>query len=383
MKKSISRFLCVFMACGALLLAGCSQDNGPKLTNPVIQLNGFETQAELSTLTMEGVLGKVELVKEQAFVSEGEASAKVTVLHNPYSLNDSPYLYQAANLVKRGEDHTDFSKAKRITLDVYNANATTERIGLQLVFAEGVSLISWFALKPEAWTDVQYSVPRESIPLVEKEDGGKVNYVKGVNLMYERPAAEDKVFYLDDMCLYKTEKAIEPLVKTLKTDEIASFDSWWQVAGLTVGGGNFAPTVEWVKDKSTDGGASLKLNAMSGGVWPSVRFEEEHCALVNWAGYSGEDAFTLDIYLPEGQEMEVALTLYGYGIPTFSAQVVLEAGKWNTLSYSVDYINSHLYGATSYTFDRTTEFTIGYREFVGTENRQLYIDNIRMVKAEA
>ena len=382
MKKIISSILALCTAFGALLSVGCAPDNAPKLTNPVVELNGYETQAEFSTMTLQGILGKVELSKDTAYVTAGEASAKVTVVHNPYSVSDSPYLYQAANLVKRGEDHTDFSKAKRITLDVYNANTTVERIGLQLQYAETVSLISWFTLQPSSWTEVQYAVPRESIPKYVKDNGDEVNYVKGINLMYERPSSQDKVFYMDNMRLYKTEKAIEPLVKTLKINEIASFENWWQVAGLTVGGGNYAPIVEWVKDKSTDNGAALKLTAQPGGIWPSIRFEEEHCALIDWASYSGDDEFAVDIYLPAGQEMEIALTIYGYGIPTFSSQVVLEAGKWNTIAYSVDYINSHLYGANSYTFERTTEFTIGYREFVGTQNRQLYIDNIRMIKAE-
>ncbi len=381
MKKIMAITLCSLFVGSVALATGCNQTQEPQVTNPIISLNGFETQADLSTLTMEGVLGKVELCKETDYVKSGAASAKVTVLHEPYSLNDSPYLYQAANLVKRAEDYTDFAKTKLVTLDVYSANATTERIGLQLVYAEAVSLVSWFTLAPNAWTEIQYNIPRESIPVWES-DNGESNFVKGINILYERPKTQDTVFYMDDMNLYKTEKAFEPLVKTLKTDEIASFDEWWQVASLTVGGGNYAPNVKWVKDKLISEGAAIVLDAQPGGTWPSIRVEEEHCALVDWASYSGEDAFTMDVYLPEGQEMEIALTLYGYGIPTFAEQVVLKAGEWNTISFTVDYINAHLYGANSYKFEFTTEFTIGYREFLGTENRQIYVDNIRMVRAD-
>ena len=391
-KKSI---LCGLLTVATVLACGCTggkEDDASSasveheatnslLTNPVILLNDFETQTELSTLTMTGTLGKVNLNDDKTYVTKGEKSAKVTVIHNPWSQGDDQGLYQGTDLVVRDEDFSDFAKTKRITLDVYNANDTAEKIGLQLVYPTGSTLVEWFSLPANGWHTVEYTVARESIPVVG-DNGVEKNKVKGINIMYERPVGKDTVFYMDNLCLYNATTEVEPLVRTLKTDEIASFDSWWQVAGLTLTGGNYAPQTHWVKERSRDGSPLLKLECIPGGsTWPTLRIGAEHCAMIDWASYSGEDTLKIDIYMPEGQAMEVAVTIYGLGIPIFQELQWLEAGKWNELSFTVDYINNNPYDGATRKFDTTMGITIGYREFSGTENRQLYIDNIRMERA--
>lgn len=391
LKKNI---LSALLAAATVFSVGCggaggnssSSDGGKEavnalLTNPVILLNDFETQTELSTLAMTGTLGKVSLNTEDAYVTKGEKSAKVTVIHNPWSAGDDQGLYQGTNLVVRKEDYSNFAKTKRITLDVYNANDTVEKIGIQLVYGTGSSLVEWFKLPANSWETVEYTVARESIPVVEN-NGEESCYVKGINIQYERPVGEDNVFYMDNLCLYRSTAEVEPLVRTLQTDEIASFDSWWQVAGLTLTGGNYAPQTHWTKERSRNGDPLLKLECIPGSpTWPTLRIDTEHCAMIDWASYSGEDTLKIDIYMPEGQAMEVAVTIYAVGVPIFQHLQWLEAGKWNELSFTVDYINSNPYDGATRKFDMTSGITIGYREFVDTQNRQLYIDDIRMERA--
>ena len=368
-------------------LCGCqSQEKETETTptNPVILLNDFETQADLSTTAMVGLLGRAELNQDAAYKTSGQGSVKLTVIHDPYTEALSPTLFQSVNLQKRQLDCSDFSKTSSMTVDVYNANSTVEKLGIQMRYsASGYSLIEWFDLAPNTWTTIRYKVPRESIPQSQKN--GKVgSFIQGIQFLYERPTDTDRVFYMDNVRLYKTSDTVEVLDKVLKQDEICSFDSWWQVAGLTISGGAYAPTVSWVKDKVVSGGAAVKLNAVGGndGVWPEIAFEPDYCKLIDWSSYGENDTMAIDVYLPEGQQMEIALTLYANGIPFYTKQVELVAGEWNTISCTVGEIHSQLSeGAEGLKFSMTTKITLGYRGFLGTEDRQIYLDNFRMERA--
>lgn len=393
MKRIKNILLALVLATLTLCSTACNNHaeavvvDGEKPTNPIILLNGFETQTELSTLSMEDVLGKVELSKETGKVKQGDSSAKVTVIHNPYSEGESPRLYQATDLVVRAEDYSNFDLTKLITLDVFNANSTTQKIGLQLCYNNGNSVSQWYDLEANCWTTINFKVSRESIPVITDHDNS-ISKVKGVWIMYERPIGSDNIFYIDNLCLYRTHERIQTITKTLKEDEINSFDSWWQVASLATTGGNYAPQIEWVKayfvdGGSTDNGAMIKVNAPSGSdaVWPTFKFDTEYCSLINFGNYSGNDKFEFDVYIPQGQEAEISVLFTNAGYPSFSEQIILESGKWTTISYTVDYILSHPYEAGMfYKFDRTSAITIGYRGILGSEMREIYFDNFRMVK---
>ena len=386
--KKMKKAICFSLTCLLLTMGvfcGCEKkQEQPTLTNPVVVLNDFETQTELSTTAMVGLLGKVEINQDAAYKTSGDGSAKITVIHNPYTEALSPTLFQSVNLQKRGEDHSDFAKTSSMTVDVYNANATVEKLGVQMKYPSGNSLIEWFELVPNAWTTIRYKVPRESIPQTQRA-GQTGNYIQGIQFLYERPTDADRIFYMDNMCLYKTSEVVAALDKTLKKDEICSFDSWWQVASLTVSGGAYAPTVSWVKDKVVSNGAAIKLDAVAGndGVWPEIAFEPDYCKMIDWASYGEKDRMNIDVYLPEGQEMEIALTLYGNGIPFYTKQVQLLAGQWNTVSFTVGEVHSQLSeGAEGMKFSMTTKITLGYRGFLGTEPRQIYFDSFRMERAE-
>ena len=375
----------LLLATGALCGCQWEQNEEPQLlTNPVVILNDFETQADLSTTAMIGLLGKAELNQDAAYKTKGKSSVKLTVIHNPYTEALNPTFFQSVNLQKRQEDYSDFSKTSSMTADVYNANSTVEKLGIQMKYSSGYSLIEWFELAPNAWTTIRYKVPRESIPQSQKE-GKNGNYIQGIQFLYERPTDADRVFYMDNVCLYKTSEVVEPLDKTLKNDEICSFDSWWQVASLTVSGGAYAPTISWVKDRLVTSDAALKVNAVGGddGVWPEIALESDYCKMIDWASYGEDDTMAIDVYLPEGQEMEIALTLYANGIPFYTKQVELIAGQWNMISCTVGEIQSELSeGADGVKFSMTTKITLGYRGFLGTENRQIYFDNFRMERAD-
>ena len=380
-----------FCACGGGATSSSSSENknvtvekNPLLVNLVVCLNEFESQKEFNLLAMENLLGKVEINTDVAYTKSGNGSAKVTVASNVYDYRNTPSLYHAMELQARGEDYTDFTKAGDLTLSVYNANSTTEKLGFQFYYGPGTSSTFWFDLAPSGWTDIRWTIPSDIIPVTTDADGEERRIVKGIHMVFERPAEEDNVFYLDQLRLYPTQKEVNSVVKTLQKDEIASFDNWWQIADLEYSGGLFAPTAEWAKDKIVDAdGKALKLIALPGSsTWPHICFNPTYCARVDWGSYSGEDALNMFLYLPKGQKMRIALTLYVGANVLMVEHVDLNPGEWNHLSWTVDYINA--VSATKYkgyTFAGLTKITVGYQPFSGSASKTLYVDNIHMTRA--
>lgn len=361
---------------------GASEPQNPYLTNPVVCLNEFETQKDLNTIGMQGCLGKVQINKDELYTKSGEGSAKVTVIHNPHDYRDTPLLFQDVTRLDTGEDYTDFSKISDITMWVYNANATEEQIGMQLYYAGSTSLVTWFDLEPEQWTKVRYTVSREDIPVVNFT-GENSSYVNGVNLVFARPqGTEDKVFYLDEFCLYRTAKPVVAATKTLKPGEISSFDSYWQIGELSYIAGAYAPIAEWVKDVTVDGtGAAVKLTALPGAAaeWPGIRYGQAYLKQIEWTEYSGEDRIHIYIYLPKNQSLEISIGLLYGGNVICGTQTHLVPGEWNHFTWTVDEINE--ISATKhkgYKLTSITSLDICYRPFGGKDTKTLYVDNIYM-----
>lgn len=352
------------------------------MTNPIVCLNEFETHKDLNTVGMSGCLGKVEINKEKDYTQSGEGSAKVTVIHNPHDYRNPPVLFQDAKRLDTQENYTDFSKISDITLYVYNANSTTEELGFQLYYSSGTSLTTWFELNPNEWTNIRYTVPREDIPVITDSTGKEVSFVNGVNMIFSRPDAEDRVFYLDKFCLYRTQKENVQVEKELKPDEISSFDSWWQIGELAYMAGANAPVADWVKDKTVDGtGAALRLTALPGSSaeWPGARYGQAYLSRIDWSSYSGDDTFNLSIFLPKNQSLEISIGLLYGGNVICGTQTHLVAGEWNHFSWTVDEINAISENKyKGYKLSSITALEIAYRPFGGKETKTLYIDNIYM-----
>lgn len=351
----------------------------PLLTNPVVCLNEFETQKDLNTIGMSGCLGKVEINKDKTYLKSGDGSAKVTVIHNPHDYRDTPMLFQDATRLDTQENYTDFSKISDITMYVYNANSETEQIGFQLYYPSGTSLTTWFDLAPNEWTNVRYTVSREDIPVIEYK-GANTSYVKGVNIIFARPqGTEDKVFYLDKFCLYRTQKEVVAAEKQLKDGEISFFDSYWQIGELSYIAGAAAPTTEWVKDVTVDGtGAAVKLTALPGSAaeWPGIRYGQAYLSQIEWTEFSGDDRLHIYIYLPKDQTMEISIGLLYGGNVICGTQTHLTPGEWNHFTWTVDEINAISATKKGYKLSQITALDICYRPFSGKDAKTIYVDNI-------
>lgn len=385
-KKILALILSSFLALGA---CACEIfETGEKEKN-IVLINGFENVAEMDTLTNYGVLGKVELNQEKDYVKSGNASAKVTVTADPYK-TAAPYLLQAFNLQKRGENYTNFSDVAFVTMQVYNAQSETARIGVQLAYQQTSSMQEYYDLAPNAWTKIQYNVTREYIPKVASLNN--IPYVSGVRLNFERPN-EDTVFYVDELYLYKTKAPYVDVVMRLNKNEICSFDAGWQVAMTTLEKGSLdilMPSVALETDiTSTGSGCSMKIIAPAGLAdytvterWPGISLNQEMLKLVDWASYPDTAKLCFDVYAPviDGVD-EVWLSGYSDGARYFSGPAEKVApGRWTTISYTVAELNATWEYTEERNFATTSYFSLRWGEHPGND-RILYVDNFRMEMA--
>lgn len=387
-KKILAFVLSSFLVLGA---CACANDgeNENKTNSNIVLINGFENVAEMDTLTNYGVLGKVSLNKDSAFVKSGKASAKVTVTADPYK-TAAPYLLQAFNLQKREENHTDFSNAAFVTMQVYNPQSETMRIGVQLAYQQTSSMQEYYELAPNAWTQIKYNVTREYIPKVASLNN--IPYVSGVRLNFERPD-EDTTFYVDDLYLYKTTTPYVDVVMRLNKNEICSFDAGWQVAMTTLEKGSLdilMPSVALETElTSTGSGCSMKIMAPAGLAdytvterWPGISLNVEMLKLVNWASYPATAKLCFDVYAPVVNGVdEVWLSAYSDGARYFSGPAEKVApGRWTTISYTVAEMNATWEYTEERNFATTSYLSLRWGEHPGND-RILYLDNFRMEMA--
>ena len=109
-----------------VLAVGCSEkDNNSEHKNSerIELLHGFESDAELLKMTFTNMRGKVEVSKEEKYVTQGEGAAKMTLIGKPDGTNG----YYADNefFITPGNAYlpkVDYSDVICYTLDVYNDN---------------------------------------------------------------------------------------------------------------------------------------------------------------------------------------------------------------------------------------------------------------------
>ena len=389
MKRLLTLFL-VF--CTLFALTACGEkapQGGGDERQAIVLINGFEDISEMDTLTNYGVLGKVSLNKDAAYVKSGEGSAKVVVTSNPYKVA-SPYLLQNFNLMKREENYTDFSDVAFVTMQVFNPSSETKRVGVQLAYTYTNGIREYFDLAPNAWTLVKLNVIREYIPKLDTMND--MLFVGGLRITFDRPQ-EDATFYLDDLYLYKTESEYTDVVMSLKKHEICSFDEGWQVALSVLEKGTFdllMPTVSQESEiTSTGSGSSIKIIAPAGVAdyqttlrWPGVALNEEMLKLFDWGSYPDTARLCFDVYAPlENGVDEVWLSAYTDGRRYYSGppEKVIP-GKWTTISYTVGEMNATYEYTEEHNFAHTTYLVVRWGEHPGAD-RTLYMDNFRMEMA--
>lgn len=346
-----------------------------------ILLNDFETVEDFDCIHIGNRLGKVTQNKESAYVKNGTGSALLSVQGNfRYA---SPYLYQPFDL-ENADDYRDFSKCVRFSCWAYNDSDEEKKVELQLDFSQGEMGTESFALKPKAWTHVVYNVQRENLPIERCE---------GIYLYFEKNLDAFNKIYLDDLTLYRTDEGYTKNPITLDEHEICSFDKFYQHGLLTSASDSsearYLPRMSITQDYAKkDKDFNVKCLAPAGSLdvdngsqnWPGIEIHSSLIDAVNWELYDNADVFSFDVYVPKENGLNrIWLSFYNsQEIRYFvSDAIMLETGKWQTVSFSVKELNSQTENAHLYGFSDTARVVIRWGEFVGAD-RTIYFDNFRM-----
>ena len=387
--ERVKKILCMFLSGVAALplaafpIVACDgADNGEKTgVLEQIVVNGFETTSDFDSVHIGNRLGKVSKNSESAYVKKGDGSAFLQVEGNfRYS---SPYLYQPFKLEKSG-DFRDFSKCVRFSCWAYNADEATRTVEVQLDFSQGEMGSQVFELAANSWTHVVYNVQRENLPMERCE---------GVYLYFEKNLERFNEIYLDDLTLYRTDVGYTKSPITLDEHEICSFDKFYQHGLLTSASDSsearYLPKMSVTQDyarKEKD--FNLKCIAPAGSLdvdngsqnWPGIDVHSSLVDAVNWELYDDADVFAFDVYVPQENGLNrIWFSLYNsQEIRYFvSDAIMLETGKWQTVSFRVKELNSQTENAHLYGFSDTSRIVIRWVEFVG-EDKTIYFDNFRM-----
>ena len=322
---------CIMSACLAFGFVGCSSQiqapNSPddnKLTNPVILLNGYEDQAQLSRIRMGGYLGKVTLNGESSYITEGDSSAKVVVIPKPWYQEGArtASLTQLTKINSENLDFSDFSKTIRVGLDIYNTQDREIDFGMQLICNDYVS-VKWFTLAPNGWTNIAYNIEPEFIQ-TSKVSGKQKTQVSKISFIFSEPANGDETYYIDNFRLFNSPTEIEKTPIELKTDEFCSYDEYWQFKKTVASCGvlSMTPKLSWIKvDGQEDRNGVLRFetvahpDSVTARQYPGINFPAEIYKMnfgkedpkegeADWFTYDDNDELCFDIYIPEGNTLD-------------------------------------------------------------------------------
>ena len=386
MKKILTVLLSVCASFSALSLGSCDSiavpDFDKETEKGYVLLNDFESSDEFDLLRLFGVLGKVEKNADAQYVTSGKASAKITLDSTPYKKR-LPYMEQAFELVKRGEDYRNFDEITAISFDVYNASQTTLSMGLQLTYGDSNGAQREYLLA-QGWTTVSFSVKREYIPRTTDKNGVEAAWVENMRISFDRPQADSEL-YMDNVRIYKAQKPQSEIRRSLLENEICSFDRDWQT-GLIVPSAEKAallPSFSASFDVTSTGkGASLYIKTtpseFQGDTYPGVELREDILTGIDWGSYPEDAKLCFDVYAPEENGVDIVwLSAYTDTMRYYvSDEIAIIPGKWQTFSVLVADMNAQL-KHKDYNFGKTTSLVFRWAENTGS-SRIVYFDNVRM-----
>lgn len=384
MKKIFAILLSACMLIPTFVFSGCKNNESEE--KGYAMLNDFESNDEFDLLRLFGVLGKVEKNTKSEYITSGKTSAKITIDATPYK-KQAPYMEQAFDLVKKGEDYRNFNNVSAISFDVYNTSKSTISMGLQLTYEESNGMKQSYLL-PHGWTTVSFTVKREYIPQTTDTDGITAPWVENLRIAVDR-TEQDCVLYMDNMRIYKAQKAQTEVRRHLIDNEICSFDREWQTAMVTPSAEkatllpSFMPSYEVT---STGKGASLRIETSAsefeGGSYPGVELGEDILQTINWKNFPENAVLCFDMYSPEENGVDIVwLSAYTDTMRYYvSDEIALIPGKWQTFSVSVKEMNKQL-NHKDYNFEKTTSLVFRWAEHTNP-SRVVYFDNVRMEWSE-
>ncbi len=367
--------------------------------NPIVTLNAFETQKDLSLIAPKNNVGKITLNDDAKYVSQGEGSAKVCITKNQYWwTSGAPQLYNAMINEFTGQTYSDFSYVSMLSLDVFNAEDRAVKVGLQLVYSSSSSgVVQWYDVEAGQKAQLSYNIVREFLP-----DASSTNPMKrviGVNFIFERFEDKDCTLYLDNYRLYKTNKPIETVARSIEENEINSFDSIWQYNALqtTATVTERLPKLTWVKDVVSPnqvGGGAIKVESAAAIIadstvsWEGLVVPAAALTECDFGKFSEDGYFCFDFYSPyDCGVSELFFSMFGRSTQYFSVSFAngfvtsdkypLNKGVWQTYAFKISDLNAGPNVTETVNFASTNKITFSYRTST-SKNVCFYVDNLRI-----
>ena len=433
MKKLLNKILLlvlsVLMVTG--VFAGCkggtvyAEIDPSKITNPVFTMNTFDDYRALWRWIPSKTFGDISLNTNPEYIKGGEGSAKITIIGETTYLvgekSNSTMKAQTKDVLDYnvyGNNWSDFSYATLISFEVYNPGTETRKVATQLHYNETTYSVPVWIDCPTGWSTVSCPIQREFIPHTKTDNfGGTAAKVEHISIHFQKDYEEDYVLYVDELCIYYATDEVEQATISLKTDEICSFDEYWQFKKFSIHcySAGYIPDAEWVTlPDAEERGPVLKITTkdrtadVSGTDWPGIRIPEECYQMFFNSNfdYDDNDLFCIDIKGPKTNMIAcVFLELYYSDNGKFTTKTWYfdeeHLGEWQTISYTVAEMNTNHYQTypwvngeqitethTSYANSRTGYFStckkinLTYRSAAGYISEEIYIDNYRMVRVD-
>lgn len=307
-KKNFAIASLALIATTLFAVGGCSKEEAPvpeerPLTWTIADFETWETGIQLARTWLD--FGTIRENTDAQYVHSGEKSALLHPLGG-YRAGTKPIIFWPTYSEKYGYDNRDFTDAKEIAYEMYNAEDEAVSVAVGLILeatpnAYKSTAIKYQELAPNQWTTVTYSVDTSALS-IEVD----VKKIEGVYIAFENQLSRDEAdapdIYLDDIVLhrYETAPAIKPLV-TLGEMEFLDFESEWQEYILGTRQTDCAPVSSIVKANeqkigpAPENGATDEresLTAISGDNVLQVHAPANQTGSTFWPGLSFSTAVT-------------------------------------------------------------------------------------------
>ncbi|MBQ8685661.1 MAG: hypothetical protein IJ514_05790 [Clostridia bacterium] len=396
MKKVLSLLTAVPLMLSAFAFAGCKEETKDEKAKQVVLCDFERFEPDFQLMRLMNSFGAVNVNKDAQFVKSGETSAKLQPIGN-YSTQTDPYAYIKTQSDRFDYDYTDFTWVKSVSMWVYNAQETKQRLEIGLISvinnfnSVGKTACSTYELE-SGWNKVVVYPDYDKLSFTMD-----VTSVQGVYFGFKnagvRDPEEGPVYYLDDVTLNMAEKQIE--IDTdyeLDEGEVANFEYEYQagMVSYVTPTDRIAPDV-FVVDAASEGiGASdgakvLKVVAKKGTGWPSVVIPQKimeasgfsDIPQTEWANY----AFRCDVYMVS--KLQLYTTIYASTGTCEAKQIPNTAkttGKWMTMSIGFNNVISTNATHNARIFEKPGKWSVSWGGFDDEEEKVFYLDNFRFEK---
>ena len=380
LRKSFAVMSLFFLLCGIFPLYSCT--NAPSETE--VLLSGFENYEEMTKMTYGGFFGRVSLNRDPAYVSEGEASAKLNPIGDTFQTTAKPTL--SVPLDGGNGNYSDLSSLKKVKIDFYNCSQREISVNYYFVFGKdgAASQKNALVLEGNGWS-------RISVGFDSRISSLNFNLNEASALCFEFFPEGSSVsdLYLDNLRLVFGEQSEDvSSVMELDENEICSFDRLYQEFCVSISGYDDISGIEPVLSINSDPaysktGRSLCMLAPEGhsemASWPYFEFSRKLIEKVGFSDYGDDSCFALDVYNANDKEMWFYVDFWRKAPAekrTFSFCAV--ANTWTSFILPFGEINA---GDTS--LNRLTDgldiIRVCYYEFVGKGEQTFYFDSFRII----